>query len=149
MFREPIAADREALLTLMDEFYHSSAVLHPIPRAYYERTFDALMAGDPMVKAYLIEEAGVTAGYALLAVTWSNEAGGRTVWLDELYIRPQFQGKGLGKAFFAFLHQEWKETMRFRLETEEDNDGARRLYSRMGYQELPYLQMVRDKREEA
>lgn len=149
MFREPIPADREALLTLMDEFYHSSAVLHPIPRAHYERTFDALMAGDPMAKAYVIEQDGALAGYALLAVTWSNEAGGRTVWLDELYIRPAFQGKGLGKAFFVFLHQKWqKEAMRFRLETEEENEGARRLYSRMGYEELPYLQMVRDKRED-
>lgn len=146
MFREPTAADRETLIALMDEFYHTDAVLHPIPRVHMERTFDALMEGTPMARAYLIECQGDLAGYALLALTWSNEAGGLTVWVDEVYIRPAFQGKGLGKAFFNFLHEHWGAA-RFRLETEEENQGARRLYSRMGYKELPYLQMVRDTTE--
>lgn len=143
MFYEPAPADRETLTALMDEFYHTDAVLSSIPQAHFQRTFDALMAQNPMAKAYLIEQDGAVAGYALLALTWSNEAGGLTVWIDELYIRPAFQGKGLGKAFFDFVHREWPAA-RFRLETEEENQGARRLYGRMGYTELPYLQMVRD-----
>lgn len=146
MFREANAADREPLIAMMDEFYHSNAVLHPIPPTHFERTFQALMEGTPFAKAYLIEPDGETAGYALLAITWSNEAGGLAVWVDEVYIRPAFQGRGLGKAFFQFLHEEWAgKAVRIRLETEADNEGARRLYARLGYEELPYLQMVRDR----
>ena len=34
---------------------------------------------------------------------------------------------------------------RLRIEVESDNDGARRLYERMGFKLLPYLQMVIEK----
>lgn len=144
-FREPAAADMGLLAAMMDEFYHSDAVLHPIPASHYGRTVQELAKGSPYAKAYLFEHDGETAGYALLAVTWSNEAGGVTVWVEEVYVRPQFQGKGIGKAFFTFLHQAWEgKAVRFRLETEAENDGARRLYQRLGYEEFPYLQMVRE-----
>ena len=36
------------------------------------------------------------AGYALLAKTFSQEAGGLVVWLDEMYVRPAYRSKGLG-----------------------------------------------------
>ena len=35
---------------------------------------------------------------------------------------------------------------RLRIEVEDDNEGAKRLYRRMGFELLPYLQMVIDKR---
>lgn len=145
MFREPELKDREILAALMDEFYHSKGVLHPIPKAYIQRTLDALFVQSPFIKAYIIEKNHETAGYALLSLTWSNEGGGLTLWIDELYILPQFQGQGLGNAFFHFLHQEWDGRIaRFRLETESGNDGARRLYQKMGYESFPYLQMIRE-----
>lgn len=147
MFREPVLTDRDDLIALMDEFYHSSAVLHACPKEHYERTFDALMENTPYAKAYLIESDGALAGYALLGITWSNEGGGLSIWIDELYIRPQFQGKGLGKALLTFLHEQWGDQVtRFRLETESNNDGARRLYQRLGYEDLPYLSMILDKK---
>ena len=38
--------------------------------------------------------------------------------------------------------------MRFRIEVEDYNDGAKRLYERMGFELLPYLQMVIDKQRQ-
>lgn len=144
-FREPAAADMGTLAAMMDEFYHSDAVLHPIPTSHFGHTIRILAEGSPFAKAYLFEQEGEIAGYALLAVTWSNEAGGVTVWVDEVYVRPKFQGKGIGQAFFTFLHEAWAgKAVRFRLETEAENEGARRLYQRLGYREFPYLQMVRE-----
>ncbi len=138
-------ADEKALfVSLADEFYHSSAVLHSIPTAHHARTFDALMAGSPYIAAWLIELDGQSAGYALLGLTWSNEAGGLTVWLDELYVRPAFQGQGLGSALLRALHAQYPDAARFRLEIEPDNEGAARLYARLGYVALPYAQMCRD-----
>ena len=34
---------------------------------------------------------------------------------------------------------------RYRLEAEPENEGAVRLYHRMGYKELPYMQLVKEK----
>lgn len=145
MFRKPELKDREILAALIDEFYHSDGVLHPIPKAYIQRTLDALFTGNPFIKAYMIEKNHEIAGYALLALTWSNEGGGLTLWIEELYILPQFQGQGLGKAFFHFLHQEWDgKIARFRLETEPGNEKAHRLYEELGYEAFPYLQMIRE-----
>ena len=67
------------------------------------------------------------------------------IWVEELYVRPQYQGRGLGGAFFRFLEETYAgQAARIRLEVEPDNDGARRLYGRVGFEELPYMQMCRD-----
>ena len=66
------------------------------------------------------------------------------VWIEELYILPQFRGKGYGTTFFSELRQQYPNAARFRLEVEPDNDGAKALYGRMGYEILNYGQMVLD-----
>ena len=143
MIRRYEASDRRTVTEMLDEFYHSPAVLHPIPRAHFEKTLNEAEAGNPCVRLYLIENGGQTAGYALLALTFSNEAGGDVVWLDEIYIRPEFQGKGLGNEFFDFLEKEFASAARFRLEVEADNDGAVRLYERRGFRPLEYRQFIK------
>lgn len=143
MIRRYEASDRRTVTEMLDEFYHSPAVLHPIPRAHFEKTLNAAEAGNPCVRLYVIENGGQTAGYALLALTFSNEAGGDVVWLDEIYIRPEFQGKGLGNEFFDFLEKEFASAARFRLEVEADNDGAVRLYERRGFRPLEYRQFIK------
>lgn len=145
MVRPLTPGDREQFIALGREFYRSAAVLHPIPDSRFAATFDAVMAGNPMVDAFLLESEGVPAGYAILALTWSNEAGGLVVWLEELYIAPPFQGRGLGQAFFAFMDRQYAgRAVRFRLEVTPENAGAIRLYRRLGYREFPYLQMLRE-----
>lgn len=143
MIRRYEASDRSTVTEMFDEFYHSPAVLHPIPRAHFEKTLNEAEAGNPCVRLYLIENGGQTAGYALLALTFSNEAGGDVVWLDEIYIRPEFQGKGLGNEFFDFLEKEFASAARFRLEVESDNEDAVRLYKRRGFRPLEYVQFIK------
>ena len=51
----------------------------------------------------LLEQDGETAGYGLLSLKYSHEAGGLELWVEELYVRPAFRGRGLGHEFFAWL----------------------------------------------
>lgn len=144
--RRPGPGDREEVLAMMTEFYSTDAVLRTVPRSNFEKTWAFLLSdGGRAVDAYLAEQDGKTVGYALLSLGWSNEAGGLTVWLEEIYVRPEFRGAGTGKQLIARAFQDYGErAVRFRLETEESNSGARRLYRSLGFHDLPYLQMVRD-----
>ena len=79
-----------------------------------------------------------------MAITFSQEAGGKTVWLEELYIKPEFRNFGLGSEFFTFLAETEKDCKRFRLEVEDYNKKAIELYKRKGFSFLPYSQMIKE-----
>ena len=137
--------DREHYLSMARAFYESDAVLAPVPLSHMEKTFDLLMEGSPYAEAFILEKEGKTAGYALLARTWSQEAGGEVIWIEEIYLEPSARGKGYGSAFFRFLEEEFApEAKRFRLEVEEENEGAVSLYRKIGFEFFPYDQMKKD-----
>lgn len=137
--------ERDLYIALGSEFYATDAVSHPIPREYFGRTFDEFIGGNEMARCLAFELDGRIVGFALLALTWSNEAGGLCVWLEEAYILPDFQRQGLAHAFFDFVNREYAgRVKRFRLEVERSNADAVRLYEKMGFRELEYLPMFRD-----
>lgn len=138
--------DRELYLKLADAFYHSPAVLHAIPDEYIVRTFDEMMRSDVYVDGFLIStEEDVPMGYALISKTFSQECGGLAIWLEELSVLPEFRGHGVGSKVFEWLEEYYPQWARIRLEVERDNERAVALYERIGYQELAYYQMVKDR----
>lgn len=143
MIREINENDREIFLELADEFYHSEGVLHPIPEENHIKTFNEIISNSPYVSAYIIEYNSKAAGYGQLSFTYSNEAGGLVVWIEEVYIRPEYQNLGLGSEFFNTVLDMYREkAARIRLEIEPDNDNARKLYKRLGFKELGYESMI-------
>lgn len=143
MIRPLTITDRELFLTLSREFFSSDAVSHPIPEEYHTLAFEHLMESDNYAHCFIIEAGGKPAGYALTAVTYSREAGGMAVWIEELYIRPEFRGAGLGTKLMEFLAANYKDAKRFRLELTNGNP-AEHLYKREGFSPFPYKQMVRE-----
>ena len=127
------------------DFYSSDAVHHPIPEKHFEDTFAELMRSDAYVEVYVMEYDDAVAGYALVAKIFAQEAGGMSLWLDELYIKPEYRGRGLGHEFFAYLDRRCRGSIkRLRLEVERDNRRAAALYRELGFQDWPYLQMAKD-----
>ncbi len=144
MFRKIISADREKYIEMAKAFYSSPAVLHCVPVSCFEKTFDEMMRSEDYAVGYIIESEEKTAGYALLAKTFSQEAGGLAVWIEEIYILPEFRGKGLGSAFIEFVKNEIPAS-RYRLETEPENERAKELYRRHGFKKLSYEQFIIDR----
>ena len=138
--------DRELFLCLSEAFYRSEGVLHEIPAVYHEQAFNELMRSNDYAEAYIIECDGKSAGYLLAFKCYSREAGGMMLWLDELYILPEFQSRGLGREALAYMETKARKEgyARIRLEVERNNVRARSLYERLGFVSLEYEQMIKD-----
>ena len=87
MFRNAEEKDFALYMELAPEFYHSPAVMHPIPAQYMENTFREAMRSDVYIILRIIEVDGEAAGYAILSRSFSPESGSPICWIEELYIR--------------------------------------------------------------
>ena len=65
------------------------------------------------------------------------------MWIEEIYTKPEFRGKGLGGEFFDYLFEN-RPAARYRLEIEPENERAVALYRKKGFQTMPYGQMCKD-----
>lgn len=146
-FNEFTLADEEFYLTSSKEFYNLPFVAHPVNEKNFQKTFQMCIDKIPFVKGLIIEWDGEKAGYALASVTYSNEAGGMCLWIEEVYILSAFRGQGIAKQLFAFIEREWipeHGIKRVRLEVTENNQAAIGLYKQIGFELLKYQQMVKD-----
>ena len=138
-------SDREYFLRSNEQFYSSSACDHPIPPQNAERTFELLLHGSPYADCLIAEDDnGNPCAYLLMGLTWSNEAGGLCVWLDELMVEESMRGTGIGRKMLAAAHEKYNTAARYRLEVTDSNVRAAALYRMLGFEELPYRQMVMD-----
>ncbi len=144
MFRKLTSNDKKLYFEFTDMFYKSDAVLHPVSEQNIVNTFNELMRSDEYLVCYVFENNGEAVGYALISKTFSQESGGLVVWVEELFVLPEYRSMGFGSQFLNFLETDIPAS-RYRLEIEPDNQRAAALYKRMGYKFLPYSQMVKDK----
>lgn len=138
--------DRQRYIALARMFYESDAVLEEIPEEHIALAFEEMMRSRDYIEGFfLMASPNEVAGYAVVAKSFSQEAGGMVLWVDELFLLPEYRSLGLGQEFFAFVQDNLKPTTkRIRLEVEGDNVKAISLYRRLGFDRLPYVQMVLD-----
>lgn len=145
MVRKVTPQDKEMYLSLTEKFYQSDAVSHNIPLENRLNTWGEIMRSDEYADCYFVIKDGDVAGYMLLAYTFSQEAGGKTAWIEEIYILPEFRSMGLGNELFDFIKAEIEpDCARLRLEVEADNIRAKKLYKSLGFKQLEYEQMIRE-----
>lgn len=139
MIRKFVSEDREDYIRFSTEFYNSSAVDKPVPREHFERGFDEMMRSDVYVQGYMLVCDGNNVGYCVTMKTYSVEAGGITIWIDELFVLEEYRSKGLGRELFKYIEENGdKKLRRIRLEVELENGRAISLYKKMGFEPAPY-----------
>lgn len=144
MIRDAVPSDKKTFLSMALEFYSSEAVLKPVDPQNFEATFTAAMDKSPFVRLLMMEIGDIPVGYALLSFTYSNEAGGMVVLIEEVQIEKTYRNQGYGSKLFGFLEREYPTAKRFRLEVSAENTKTVDLYSRLGYKNIDYIQMVKD-----
>jgi ribosomal protein S18 acetylase RimI-like enzyme len=85
--------------------------------------------------AFWLYAHGKHAGYAIVLDGWSVEYGGLAAELDELYVAPEFRGRGVASAALEALkaHCKTRGVVIFSMETTPDNARAQALYQKRGF----------------
>ena len=101
------------------------------------------MFDDPSKGFYLVAEvAGSPAGQLMVTMEWSDWRDGFFWWIQSVYVRPEFRGKGVYRALHQRVRQMAKEAggvCGFRLYVEKENTTAQATYRRLGMHETRYL----------
>lgn len=142
MIRKMKPEDKDIFFSMTEMFYNSDAVLHPVPQIHHIDTFNEIMRSDEYINGYIFEYNGKPAGYAITAKSYSHEAGGIVLWIDELFVLSEYRSNGLGREFFNLLKKTLDDSIvRLRLEVESENVLAINFYKKLGFTDLEYNQM--------
>ena len=132
--------DKPQVLEMMGVFYSSDAVWTNGSREIFEADIDACIGHSPYLEGYIFENANQIQGYAMIAKSFSTEFGKPCIWIEDLYIKDAFRGLGIGKVFLDFIAEKYVGCL-LRLEVEDENERAMKLYGKCGFEVLPYVEM--------
>ena len=133
-------AHREDVLSMMRIFYASPAVATNGSEEIFQADIDACISGNPYAEGFVFLQDGVLAGYGMIAKSFSTEYGVPCIWIEDIYIQPEYRNRGIGSQFFAFLEESFPGHL-LRLEVESDNLPAVHTYRKNGFTEMPYMEM--------
>lgn len=142
-FRAASIADEPVFLPMMESLWAHEGI--PFDRAAIRGTLAVLLADPGLGRIWLALAGGSVAGYAMATWGFSTEQGGRFLLLDELYVLPEFRGRGVGAATLAFVEREAARdgAGAVRIEVSVENEPARELYRKAGYADPHRLFLAR------
>jgi GNAT superfamily N-acetyltransferase len=84
-------------------------------------------------------------GVAALSFTWTLEHGGKVMWIDELYVKPDARGAGIGTKMLevAIAFAKSERCRAIDLEVDADHARVESLYVRHAFGALPRRRFTR------
>ena len=143
-FREADAADLDVLMRYMQEF-HDFDHTEPFDDAAARGAMMYVVSNRGIGRVWLIQEVEEVVGYIVLTLGYRLEYRGQYAFLDELYVRENRRGEGIGTRAVEFLEKACQQVkVRFlQLEVKQDNPAARALYERKGFEQQDRDVLVR------
>lgn len=132
--------DKAEIIEMMRVFYASEAVLSNGSDEIFSNDFENCINDSPYLEGFVFEGSEGIQGYAMIAKSFSTEFGKQCIWVEDLYMKDEFRGMGIGSMFFNYLSGRFKDCI-FRLEVEEENGRAVSVYKKNGFSVLPYMEM--------
>lgn len=102
---------------------------------------EAVLSDEAKGVYYVAEIGGTVVGQTLITYEWSDWRNGTFWWIQSVYVREEYRGKGVFKALFRLIEEAArtsKDVCGLRLYVEKDNDRARQAYERIGMKKTPY-----------
>jgi GNAT superfamily N-acetyltransferase len=100
--RFALESDLELILELIRGLAEFEKLTHEMV-ADAETLRRSLFADRRMAEVVIAEYGEAPAGFALFFHNFSTFLGKSGIYLEDLFIRPEFRGKGIGRAMLAFL----------------------------------------------
>lgn len=134
-FRPALEPDADVLLGFMRDYYALDGHGFDAPKARTALT--TLLSDSRFGRAWLICDQETAVGYIVLCFGYSLEWLGRDAFIDEFYLRPEYRGRGWGRAAMALVEDAARaEGIRtLHLEVVRENTLALELYRKIGFRE--------------
>jgi GNAT superfamily N-acetyltransferase len=141
--RQATAADRDAVLHLLAAQLAEHGI--DTPAAGIRTAVDGILADPERGRLLVAVEDGRPVGVAALSFMWPIEHGGRSAWLEELYVEPAQRNRGVGRALLRAACETAAAAGATAVDLEVDagHRRAARLYEAEGFRPLPRERWVR------
>ncbi|MBN1656942.1 MAG: GNAT family N-acetyltransferase [Anaerolineae bacterium] len=137
------ASDLEEILGLLAAQFGEHEI--ELPASVLREAVAAMFERDELGFFVVAREGGKAVGLAAVSLAWTLEHGGKSAWLDELYVLPERRGRGIGTALLheAVRHAAASGCAAVDLEVDRGHTRAEALYARAGFHPLPRSRWVR------
>jgi ribosomal protein S18 acetylase RimI-like enzyme len=100
------------------------------------RVWHKVWTQPEFVRGWLLEVQSEVVGYVVLTFGFSLEYGGLDAYVDELFVKPEYRGRGFASQALGFLTLECQKlkVVALHLEVDSTNKTAKKLYAKTGFQ---------------
>lgn len=99
-----------------------------------EVTIEQAASFPDRLKIYIMEnDIGHAVGYAIVQLLWSNEWGGLTANIDEMYVISDARNQGVATDFIKNIDKLIPGVNRVTLEVTPSNDKGMKFYEKLGF----------------
>ena len=142
--RPVVEEDTGGLLELIRELARFERLDHEV-LATVQTLNSSFFGTQPAAGALLARCGEELAGYAIYFFTFSSFIGRPGLWLDDVYVRPQFRGQRLGRALFRAVARIGVERNcgRFEWTALDWNEKALEFYRKLGARQMTEWVLLR------
>ena len=97
--------DKDEIISMMKVFYSSDVVQTNGSQKIFEKDFDICISDNQVLTGFVFERDNEVLGYSMIAISFSTEYGKQCVWLEDLYVKPQYRGIGIIPKFIKFVEK--------------------------------------------
>ncbi|MFL6231472.1 MAG: GNAT family N-acetyltransferase [Pyrinomonadaceae bacterium] len=132
-FKPADASDAETLMPLLREFYEYEHIIFDEKEA--RAALWQILSDARLGRVWLIRSESEAVGYLVLTFGFSLEFKGRDAFVDELFLRAGFRGRGLGKRALQVAAEACRaaHVRALHLEVARENTAAQEVYRRFGF----------------
>jgi GNAT superfamily N-acetyltransferase len=142
--RPAAPGDIAELLALQSAYYAEDR--YPFVESIAREVWHSLLSDTSLGSAWVFKADSTLIGYVVLTLGYSLEYRGRDAFLDELYVTPDWRGRGLGRKALEVVDSACSRlgVKALHLEVETDKPGAIALYRKWGFAEHRRVLMTKE-----